>query len=239
MKTRILTAVVAVPVVFCVLFLLPSWGTAVMMALVAAVCVFEMYGAFAKYAHEQKKAQASVLLPSVTICVAIAISLGLSIFSLRDGAFGRYIVLLPFVSAFITDAGAYFVGVKLGKKKLFPKISPKKSLEGFIGGIVIGTAAVVLYTFVLSCVIPLDMSGATYYSFNYLFAAIIGFFGAIATEVGDLLFSAIKRKLGIKDYGNLIPGHGGMLDRFDSMVVCAPIIAVLYVFAPIFEVWIA
>ena len=242
MKTRILTAVIAVPVVFCVLFVLPQWTTAVMMAIIALISVLEVYNAFAVYARENKKSQVSVLLPSVVICVAIALSLGLSIYSLRDSAFGRYLVLLPFICAFITDGGAYFVGVTLGKRKIFPKISPKKSLEGCIGGIVIGTLAVVGYTFLLSRVIPGSLGGVDAYSgytFNYLNAAIIGLIGAAATEAGDLLFSAIKRKLGIKDYGNLIPGHGGMLDRFDSMVVCAPVVASLCVLLPIFEVWIA
>ena len=213
-----------------------------MMAIISLVCVIEVDHAFTRYAKANKKSTTFLLVPALVVSVAIAFALGWSIYRLREMAFGQFLVLLPFLSAFITDGGAYFVGVGFGKHRPFPNISPKKSVEGFIGGLVIGTLAVVGYTFVLSILIPGTLGGvdaSEYYSFNYGNAVIVGLCGAVATEAGDLLFSWIKRKLDIKDYGNLIPGHGGMLDRFDSMVLCAPIVMLANKVFPIFEIWIA
>ncbi|MDR0905536.1 MAG: phosphatidate cytidylyltransferase [Oscillospiraceae bacterium] len=234
MKTRIISAVVAVPVVLCVLILLPARATVVMTGLIVGTCIYEVGHAFGKFAREHDKKIKSVLLPSLALCVLITAALGWPICRLREVAFGEYLVLLPFISAFVTDAGAYFVGVTIGKHHIFPKISPKKSLEGFIGGIVIGTAAVVLYWFILSRVIP----AGTNFELHYGTAIICGLCGAVATEAGDLLFSWIKRRLGIKDYGSIIPGHGGMLDRFDSMVLCAPVMLAFARLAPALLVWV-
>jgi len=128
--------------------------------------------------------------------------------------YGSLLVLMPILCAFITDAGAYFVGVKFGRSHPFPTISPKKSVEGFIGGVVIGAIAVGAYGVLLQ-------SRGMNISVSWL--ALTGFVGAAATETGDLAFSLVKRYRGIKDYGSLLPGHGGMLDRFDSMFFCAPV----------------
>jgi len=175
-----------------------------------------------------KGVQATVPVSSFLICGGIGIPLYLAtLISLRlvnvgvsvEGAalpeIGKYLVLVPVISAFVTDAGAYFIGVTLGKRRPFPNVSPKKSVEGFIGGLVIGTAAVIGYGFLVRYL---------GYEVNFLYLALCGFGGAVATELGDLAFSLIKRDRGIKDFGNLLPGHGGVLDRFDSMVLCAPVI---------------
>lgn len=148
-----------------------------------------------------------------------------SLLSLKLYENGRLWVLIPFVSAFVTDGGAYFVGVFLGKHKATPHISPKKTYEGFAGGLVIGTAAVVLYGLILTlCGIAVNFAAMTVY----------GLAGAVVTEIGDLAFSMIKREYGVKDYGHLLPGHGGMLDRFDSMVFTAPVIYLLTQVFPAF-----
>jgi len=141
-----------------------------------------------------------------------------SVVALRTvGEFGRLYVLAPFVSAFLTDAGAYFVGVFLGKHKCFPRISPKKTVEGLVGGIVIGTGTMFLYWWVLTLLHP-------ELPFPYWAVFVTGILGALATVFGDLAFSLIKRVADIKDYGKLLPGHGGMLDRFDSLVFAAPVV---------------
>lgn len=144
---------------------------------------------------------------------------------------GRYLVLIPFVIANASDAGAYFVGMKFGKHKMAPVISPNKTIEGFLGGIVSGMVAMVLYTLILS--IPVD---ALNFQVNYTYALIYGFLGSIVGAIGDLAFSVIKRQTGLKDYSNLIPGHGGILDRFDSMVTVAPLIEGLLLLIPV-AVW--
>lgn len=143
-----------------------------------------------------------------------------------DGS-SRSMIFLPFILAFMADTGAYFIGCRFGKHKLAPTISPKKSVEGLIGGVVFA----VLGTAVFCLVMQLAFS----HTVNYLFALIYGIIGALAGTFGDLCFSVIKRQAGIKDYGNLIPGHGGVLDRFDSVIIVAPLTELLLIFLPILE----
>jgi len=142
-----------------------------------------------------------------------------SLVSLKNMHEGHLYVLLPVISAFVTDAGAYFTGMFIGKHKAFPHISPKKTIEGYIGGLIIGTVAMMLYGSILA--------NTTLYEIRFWALAIYGIIGAVFTELGDLAFSLIKREFDIKDYGQLLPGHGGMLDRFDSMIFAAPAIYLL------------
>lgn len=143
---------------------------------------------------------------------------------------GRYLVLIPFVIACASDAGAYFVGMKFGRHKLAPVLSPNKTLEGFLGGILCGTVAMVLYTLILS--LPTQSLS---FRVHYGYAVLYGILGSVMAAVGDLAFSAIKRQTGVKDYGDLIPGHGGVLDRFDSMVTVAPLVEALLLLLPVAE----
>ncbi|MCL2426871.1 MAG: phosphatidate cytidylyltransferase [Oscillospiraceae bacterium] len=147
-----------------------------------------------------------------------------SLISLREMPHGYLFVLLPVIVAIMTDSGAYFSGVAFGKKKPFPKISPNKTVEGFIGGIICGAVGMLIYGLVLSVVT----------SHTIVFPALVlyGLLGAFVTILGDLAFSLIKRKCGIKDYGRLFPGHGGALDRFDSMIFAAPTMYLLTILVP-------
>ena len=138
---------------------------------------------------------------------------------------GRYFILVPFAVAFISDSFAYLVGVKFGKRKLAPVISPNKSIEGVAGGVVVTILGMILYGLVLQLGFG--------YRVNYLYAVIYAIIGAAAGVFGDLCFSVIKRQTGIKDYGNLIPGHGGILDRFDSMIMVAPLMEILLYLLPL------
>lgn len=144
---------------------------------------------------------------------------------LHNGNLGRYYVMIPFLLAFTSDSGAYFAGRFLGKHKLAPNISPNKTVEGVIGGALGAILGMLIF-----CVI-LDLGFGM--QANYLFALSYGILGSLAAVFGDLAFSAIKRQTGIKDYGNLLPGHGGILDRFDSMTVVAPLVEVLLYFIPV------
>ena len=137
-----------------------------------------------------------------------------SLIDLRLMPEGRLLVLLPVISAFITDAGAYFTGMAIGKKKVFPNVSPKKTVEGCIGGLVAGTVAIIVYGVVLYA--------TTLHWIVFWALPLYGIIGSLITQLGDLAFSLIKREFDVKDYGRLIPGHGGMLDRFDSMIFAAP-----------------
>lgn len=136
------------------------------------------------------------------------------------GSIGIYTVWLILICSWGCDTCAYAVGIVLGKHKIFPQLSPKKTLEGCIGG-VLGSA---LIGGIYGYFIAQSMYAAAETERNAvpLLIAVICAVGAVMSMVGDLAASAIKRNHGIKDYGNLIPGHGGIMDRFDSMIVTAP-----------------
>ena len=148
--------------------------------------------------------------------VAVMLSYIYQVRSLYNG--GAYVVLV-FLSAWGNDTCAYCVGVLFGKHKMSPKLSPKKSWEGFFGGIVGAALLGVGYAFIFGAVTEETVTAALV----VVFAAICGI-GGLISVVGDLAASAIKREFDIKDYGKLIPGHGGILDRFDSMIMTAPIV---------------
>lgn len=133
---------------------------------------------------------------------------------------GQYFFLLIFVAAWITDTFAYFTGFFFGKHKLCPKISPKKTIEGALGGTIFCVIAFVVYAIIISKINP-ELKP------NFIGFAIVGLIMSVLSQTGDLLASVIKRTYGIKDYGNLFPGHGGVLDRFDSVLILAPFLLVL------------
>ncbi|MGF6376210.1 phosphatidate cytidylyltransferase [Clostridiales Family XIII bacterium PM5-7] len=126
---------------------------------------------------------------------------------------GVYSILiwLVLLSAFATDIFAYFSGYLFGKHKLCPNLSPKKTIEGAVGG-------------TLGSVICCGLFGYFVMPELFIHCMVIGLVGAVLSQCGDLTASAYKRKMGIKDYGNLIPGHGGIMDRFDSVLFTAPVV---------------
>lgn len=135
---------------------------------------------------------------------------------------GIYIVWLIFISSWICDTCAYAVGMLFGKHKLAPVLSPKKSIEGAVGGVAGAALSGFLYA------LALKNTGASQSDLLWVFPVICAV-GAVISQVGDLAASAIKRNFGIKDYGKLIPGHGGIMDRFDSVIFTAPMIYYLAV----------
>lgn len=143
-----------------------------------------------------------------------------AIYLIRFQNDGKYLFWLIFISSWICDTCAYLVGCSIGKHKLAPVLSPKKSIEGAVGGV----AGSVIVAFVFGYFVQVKLLGGNNCVVEYM---IICFFGAIISQIGDLFASAIKRNNDIKDYGTLIPGHGGILDRFDSVIFVAPIIYVL------------
>ena len=123
----------------------------------------------------------------------------------------KHMVWLVVITAFGTDIMAYFTGYALGKHKLCPKISPKKTIEGAVGGL-------------LGSIILSGLFGFFFAKPFLIHCLIIGLLGGVFSQFGDLTASIFKRKMGIKDYGNLIPGHGGILDRFDSVLFTGPLV---------------
>ncbi len=176
--------------------------------------------------------KAKLPLDKVMLCIAAGLLvpyLLCAILRIRMMALGIYYILLPFAMAFMPDTGAYFIGIFFGKHKLAPTISPKKTIEGFFGGIASGVLGVMIYGLVLSVICQLQV--------NFLYGILYGILGSLVSVLGDLTFSVIKRQTGIKDYGNLIPGHGGVLDRFDSVSVVAPLTEALLILLPFAEIF--
>lgn len=139
---------------------------------------------------------------------------------LRRGENGVYAVLTPFVVAFIGDAGALFTGMAFGKHKLAPRTSPKKTVEGAIGGLLCSVVFTIIYGIILRFAFKAEVSFGILCAWSAV--------GGVVSQLGDLFFSLFKRESGIKDYGTLLSGHGGILDRFDSMATLAPVLALLF-----------
>ncbi|MCM1088967.1 MAG: phosphatidate cytidylyltransferase [Muribaculaceae bacterium] len=142
------------------------------------------------------------------------------LYIIREGwSHGIYLSALIFLCSWGSDTCAYCVGVLFGKHKMTPKLSPKKSVEGAIGGVVGAALLFGLYTYYV-----INPFSAKQYQLHWGLAMCLGAVGALVSMIGDLAASAIKRDNDIKDYGKLIPGHGGIMDRFDSVIVAAPLI---------------
>lgn len=143
---------------------------------------------------------------------------------LREEAMGIYIILSLFIGTWCADSGAYFIGVRFGKHKMAPVLSPKKSWEGFFGGILGSIVGMLIYVAILTFVLHIEC--------NVLALVLVGIGCAVLGPVSDIATSAIKREYGVKDYGTLFPGHGGILDRFDSVLLTTPFV---YFVSQIFE----
>lgn len=141
---------------------------------------------------------------------------------------GAYTYLLIFIGAWVSDSFAYFCGVFFGKHKLIPEISPKKTIEGSVGGIVFCALGFVLYGVILKHGLAMSVD------FHYWRLIVYGVAVSVVSQIGDLAMSAVKRHYNIKDFGKIFPGHGGMLDRFDSILAVSVVLFVLNEFSGVF-----
>ena len=269
MKTRILVAVIAIPILVLIIFLAPLWVLGIVIGGIASCAAWEflrcteidikkrmlVYGALSAFCipfcstlfpAEKVYEIVLFLLFAVMFCelmlsfrkettmdfetIAVMLLAGgvmpillSAIVRLGAREHGGVYALLPFVAAFSSDSGAYFSGTFLGKHKLTPRLSPNKTIEGSIGGILAAIVLMLLYGVILK---------AAKFDVNFAVLTVYGFLGSLACQLGDLSFSAVKRLCGAKDYGKLIPGHGGMLDRFDSMYWTAALIEILVTWVP-------
>lgn len=144
---------------------------------------------------------------------------------LVHNASGRVFVLLPFVAAWCSDSMALIFGMLFGKHKLIPAVSPKKTVEGAVGGVLGSVLGMVVYGLVTGRYFAAEP--------HFPLLVLAGIVGSVAGQVGDLSLSLIKRNTGIKDYGKIMPGHGGVLDRFDSVLFTAPLFEILLHFTTI------
>lgn len=275
MKTRIISAAVAIALLIAVLCVHNTVIFNIAFALIGSIMIYELFGAY----NERRRLGffiASVLITSVLaimprfldykgnlgiyilcvlayICVSVSILLkehksletgtfailcgytvmiagmvaSISMIESADSAMSLENLVVTFCGAWLADTGAYFVGTFLGKHKLCPEISPKKTIEGFVGGIISNALFMTLAGYIFSI---LDKGLVV----NYVLLSVLGVINAVLGTIGDLTASLVKRQCGIKDFGKIIPGHGGALDRFDSMVFVAPFMATVLGVANIF-----
>lgn len=268
MKTRIITAAIAIPVLLIILLVAPEIVAALVLGALLAVGAYEFlyrtglvrrvrmiiysavmafamaiwsyYGGLQAYLmigsivffmllfSEVMMDHVKVSVESIGLCTlgGYLIPLLLSaLIRILVGSNGRYFVLIPFTIAFLSDAGAYFIGMKFGHHKLAPVVSPNKTIEGVLGGVGFALVGMIVYAVILGPVLKFRV--------NYGAAVLYALLGAGVDVMGDLCFSVVKRQTGIKDYGNLLPGHGGFLDRFDSLVLVAPLVEALLLILPL------
>lgn len=152
----------------------------------------------------------NILGPTYTFFGIIYILLMVSYIVMIDNIAHRW-VWMPFIIAYMSDTGGYLIGCYFGTHKIAPILSPKKTREGSIGGIAFGIIGSLIFALI----------AARQY---IILCLVLGLVGSILAELGDLVASAFKRKMGIKDYSNLIPGHGGIMDRIDSVLFTAPVV---------------
>jgi len=170
---------------------------------------------FLIYMMESNSLKLSDISKMFFITVYVCFFLGHIVF-IRKMPYGEFLICIVFLSAFLTDTFAYLAGRFFGKHKLCPQISPKKTIEGAIGGLLGSTIGIVIFGFILQFVFHFEV--------NYAYIAILGFLSSVMAQFGDLSASVIKREYAVKDYGHIMPGHGGVMDRFDSVIFTAPFI---------------
>ena len=159
----------------------------------------------------------------------LLLSISMSTFAIRSCALNyrpSFWVILIVGIPWISDTVAYFVGSAIGKRKLCPVISPKKTVEGAVAGVIGGTVAPLLFGLVFQLIY-----GSV--TVTYWILPIIGLLNSVISIFGDLLFSVLKRSCDIKDFGSIMPGHGGLLDRFDSVILCSPVVFIISQFVTI------
>jgi phosphatidate cytidylyltransferase len=188
------------------------WGFIGILAFEACIFVTLMFSFLVLRAGKEAFSKvAQMTLGTLYITVGFT-----SLVLLRQFENGLYLFLMPFYVAWITDSMAYFSGRLFGKHKLCPTISPKKTVEGAIGGLIFGVGVCVLTAFILE--------KCSLLSPNYWFLTVSCLVYSCLSQLGDLFASLIKREYGVKDFGNIMPGHGGVMDRFDSILFISPVI---------------
>lgn len=162
---------------------------------------------------------------TMSILISISFACGSLLISHKDKTSGIILFALGLLSSWFADIGGYFGGKIFGKHKLCPRISPKKTVEGVIGGFVLSFVCFMLVGLLIQNVFKREIS--------YVSLFLVSLIGTPVSIIGDLTFSVIKRENDIKDYGKVIPGHGGILDRFDGVVFTLPLISIIHNFMPI------
>ena len=196
----------------------------------AAICVVILYFfSVLTFSHGKYKLQSVAIWFMTAFYILLGFN-AISVLRFYETAGGKYVYLLVFIGAWVTDTFAYFCGMLFGrggKHKLIPDVSPKKTWEGSIGGVVFCMISMVIFGLIVNRISDFEA--------NYILLVIAGLLISIVSQIGDLCMSVIKRTYGIKDYGKLFPGHGGVLDRFDSTLAVSVILAAFCSFFDFFQ----
>ncbi len=192
------------------------------MAIFSSVCfIYMFYLMCLSVVSKGEKSIGSMALTAVMVFyIIIGFSSMVVLRDLRSGEndVGAWLFALVLVGAWVPDSAAYFVGKAFGKHKLIPDVSPKKTVEGAIGGVVFGGIAFAVTGLIANLTVGFRP--------HYVSLALVGLVVAVVSIFGDLIASLVKRQYGIKDYGKIFPGHGGVMDRFDSIVAIAPFLMI-------------
>lgn len=224
-KLLLVSSVLAVLAVPFIVKFVPSGKTT---SIILAWCVYFTLAVASMLFDHKKITSGKLGIILITTTLVGVMSASLAFMQVNFGKASLAYILLALCGAWLSDTGAYFVGTFFGKHKLCPEISPKKSVEGMFGGFASNILLFMLYGYIVS------LFGIKVASYGYLVLAGMGLISSILGLMGDLFASVIKRETGIKDYGNIMPGHGGAYDRFDSVVFVAPFIYVVSVLCPVF-----
>ncbi len=228
--------IIAIPAYICAAafptlayFVTPETNLAFILIIAAAMFTYLLY-LMGVSVFSKGKIPFSLISEVFTTVLYVTVSItSMSLIRYLDRPVGAFEVALVFGVAWACDVFAFLVGSAIGKHKLIPEISPKKTVEGAVGGVVCTVVLCLAYGYVLDLVVA-DMV------VDYLFLAIIGVVLPIVSQLGDLVASLIKREYGVKDYGKLFPGHGGVVDRFDSVFAVSTVLLILCIIFPPFTI---
>lgn len=228
-KRMAVILVCAVGAVFPVVQYVAGWGSeglmesVPIMLAIAFAAVFLLYAAGVFGLLKSKLSPSSELILMLIYVSAAAVSA----VAVSQSAHGGFVLPIIFLGSWITDSAAYFCGSFFGKHKLIPKVSPKKTVEGSVGGVIFCGLFCAAYGFLIAQMTELTV--------NYAALIITGLILSVVSQIGDLNASYIKRTHDIKDFGNIFPGHGGMLDRFDSAIAVTPVLYIITRFCTYFS----
>ena len=196
-------------------FFFSDFGTKILLAAILAYLLFVISVTVFRRGKFPFAEAATVYLCTVYISVGFA-----ALSAIRYGVeYGKYLCLLAFIGPWVTDTFAYFTGRFFGRHKLIPEVSPKKTVEGSVGGTVFCVVGYVVFGLIMQFRFGISV--------NYPMLAAAGLLVAVISQIGDLIASLIKREHGIKDYGRIFPGHGGVMDRFDSVLTTSVLLWLL------------
>ena len=271
MASRLIVAILGIPLLLAVLLLCPSVGISVAAGVMCAIGAYELLGKTGFLSHRVMLIASiaaafgmpiwiyfdcNLIAGMLALLVFTMIQFGVAFASHEDVTVGelggcylggmvipamftalvllteighnRVYLMMPFVASFCSDAAAYFVGRGLGRHKLAPVLSPNKTVEGSVGGVLGAMGGCALFGAIM---VALHFAAAAAYRPLVFY----GMLGSMVSQFGDLAFSYIKRQFNIKDYGHLFLSHGGVLDRFDSVIFCAPLTLVMVSVFPFFN----